>query len=47
MEITENHFANKEMLEEIYNNTFNLAMRYDKGRVPEIVQVLGQRLINI
>jgi hypothetical protein len=47
LEITEHHFSNKEMLEEIYNNCFNLAMRYDKGRANEIAQLLGQRLVNI
>jgi hypothetical protein len=36
LEITESHFSNKEMLEEIYNNCFNLAMRFDKGRVNEV-----------
>ena len=36
LEITESHFSNKEMLEEIYNNCFNLVMRFDKGRVNEV-----------
>jgi hypothetical protein len=29
------------MLEEIYNNCFNLAMRFDKSRANEIAQLLG------
>lgn len=41
LEITEQHFQNKEMLEEIYNNCFNLAMRYDKGRANEVAHILG------
>jgi len=41
LEITESHFSNKEMLEEIYNNCFNLAMRFDKGRVNEVSQILA------
>lgn len=47
MEITETHFQNKETLEEIWNNTFNLSMNYAKDRVQEVVQVLGARLLNI
>lgn len=47
LEITETHFQNKETLEEIWNNTFNLSMNYAKDRVQEVVQVLGARLLNI
>jgi len=47
LEINEDHFPNKDTLEEIWNNAFNLAMNYAKDRVPEVVQILGQRLLNI
>lgn len=47
LEITEQHFPNKDTLEEIWNNCFNLAMNYEKGKVQEVVAILGQRLLNI
>jgi len=47
LEITEQHFSNKEQLEEIYSNCFNLAMNYEKGKVQEVVAVLGTRLLAI
>lgn len=47
MQITENHFQNKDQLEEIWNNTFNLAMNYAKEKLNDVVDILGQRLLNI
>lgn len=47
LEITEEHFPNKDTLEDIWNNAFNIAMNYEKGKVQEVVAVLGERLLNI
>lgn len=47
LEITEAHIQNRDQLEEIWNNCFNLAMNYAKDRVGEVSQVLGQRLLGI
>ena len=47
LEITERHFQNRDQLEEIWNNAFQLAMNYSKDKVNEVVQVLGDRLLNI
>lgn len=47
LQITENHFQNKDQLEEIWNNAFNLAMNYAKDKVNDVVDILGQRLLNI
>ena len=47
LEITENHFSNPEYLEEIWTNTFNLAMTYAKDRVQEVVAIVGERLLKI
>jgi tetratricopeptide (TPR) repeat protein len=47
LEITIEMFNNKEQLEEIYSNCFNLAMNYEKGKVQEVVAVLGTRLLSI
>jgi len=33
LEITEEHFTNKDTLEDIWNNAFNIAMNYEKGKV--------------
>ena len=47
MEITEAHFQNKDQLEEIWNNAFNLAMSFAKDKLNDYVPILGQRLFNI
>jgi intraflagellar transport protein 172 len=47
LEVTETHFQNKDQLEDIWTNAFNLAMTYEKGKVQEVVAVLGSRLLNI
>lgn len=47
MEITEAHFQNKDQLEEIWNNAFNLAMSFAKDKLNDYVPILGQRLYNI
>jgi intraflagellar transport protein 172 len=47
MQITEGHLQNKEQLEEIWNNAFNLAMNYAKDKVNDVVQILAPRMINI
>jgi len=47
LQITENHFQNKDQLEEIWNNAFNLAMNFAKDKVNDVVSVIGQRLLNI
>jgi len=47
MEITEQHFQNKEQLEEIWNNAFNLAMNFAKDKLNEYVPILGNRLFSI
>ena len=47
MEITEAHFQNKDQLEEIWNNAFNLAMGFAKDKLNDYVPILGQRLFNI
>jgi hypothetical protein len=47
LEITEQHFQNKEQLEEIWNNAFNLAMNFAKDKLNDVVNILGNRLLNI
>lgn len=47
LEITEQHFQNKEQLEEIWNNAFNLAMNFSKDKLNDVVNILGNRLLNI
>ena len=48
LEITELHFPqNVEYLEEVWTNTFNIAMTYAKDRVQEVVAIIGERLIKI
>jgi hypothetical protein len=44
--ITEGMFA-PEILEEIWNNCFNIAMDYAKDRVQDVALTLGPRLIKI
>lgn len=46
LEITETMFA-PDLLEEIWNNCFNLAMNFAKDRVQDVVIVLGQRMLKI
>lgn len=47
LEITEQHFQNKEQLEEIWNNAFNLSMNFAKDKLNDVVNILGNRLLNI
>jgi len=46
LEITEAMFS-PEHLEEIWNNCFNITMKFAKDRVQDVVTVLGQRLLKI
>jgi intraflagellar transport protein 172 len=46
LEITEQMFA-PDVVEEIWNSCFNLAMSYAKDRVQDVVLVLGPRLLKI
>lgn len=47
LEITDQHFQNPAMLEDIYVNCFNIAMTYAKDRVQEVVSIVGTRLFAI
>ena len=47
LEITEHTPLGPEHLEEIWNTCFNLAMNCAKGRLPEVAQVLGPRMLQI
>mmetsp|Transcript_8995 Transcript_8995/g.8357 ORF Transcript_8995/g.8357 Transcript_8995/m.8357 type:complete len:145 (+) Transcript_8995:1744-2178(+) len=47
LEITEDHFPNRDYLEEIWTHIFNLAMTYSKDRVQEVVAIVGDRLLKV
>ena len=47
LEITENHTSDKGFLEEVWERAANLAMNYDKDRVRDVVEIVGERLYNI
>lgn len=47
LEITDQHITNQDNLEEIWMNTFNIAMTYAKDRVQEVVPIVGSRLMSI
>jgi tetratricopeptide (TPR) repeat protein len=47
LEITDHHFTNQDHLEEIWMNTFNIAMNYAKDRIQEVVPIVGSRLMGI
>lgn len=47
LEITDGHFQNPEMLEEIWERTYNLAMNYAKDRFQEVVSMIAPRLVKL
>jgi len=47
LEITDQHFQNPAVLEDVWMNAFNIAMSYAKDRVQEVVSIVGSRLLGI
>jgi hypothetical protein len=47
LEITDAHFQNPDMLEEIWDRAYNLAMNYAKDRIQEVVSQVCLRLVKI
>lgn len=47
LEITEQHSTDTNFLEDVWERAYNLAMKFEKGRLSEVVNTVGQRLINI
>ncbi len=47
LEITESHSQDAQFLEEVWERAYSLAMKFEKGRLNEVVNIIGSRLMNI
>lgn len=47
LEITESHSQDAQFLEEVWERAYTLAMKFEKGRLNEVVNIIGSRLMNI